>query len=71
MQRLKKINKSTIVIIVLVVLNVVAFSAISTGINHTKDEVAQISSTPDNNSYFKSGVNVLNWSYTLIKYFRR
>jgi hypothetical protein len=71
MQRLKNISKATLVIIVLIVLNIVAFSAISTRISHTKEEVAEISSNPDNNSYFKSGVNVLNWSYTLLKYFRR
>ncbi len=71
MKRLKTISKSTLIIITLLVLNIVVFSAISSGIKHTEEEVAEMSTSTESNTYFKSGVNVLNWSYTLLKYFRQ
>ena len=71
MQRFKKISKTTAVIIALFILNVVAFSVVNSRVKHTKEVVAESISNPDTHSYFKSGVNILSWSYTLLKYFRQ
>ena len=71
MQKLRKIGKPTLVILALLILNIGAYSILSSGIKQNKDEVAQMSTTTDSNTYFKSGVDVLSWSYTLLKYFRQ
>ncbi|MGB0851238.1 MAG: hypothetical protein ACPGTP_08315 [Bacteroidia bacterium] len=68
---LKSIKKSTIVLMVLLVLNILTFYAVSSRIKHNYPSTDQISTVSDNNTYFKAGVNVLDWSYTLLKYFRR
>ena len=70
-KKLKSIKKSNLVLLVLVVLNVVAFTAVSSGIKHKTQITETIASNNDNNTYFKSGVNVLDWSYTLLRYFKR
>ncbi|NNJ55389.1 MAG: hypothetical protein HKP14_04635 [Bacteroidia bacterium] len=71
MQKLKKIGKPTLVIIALLILNVGAFSILSSGIKHNQEDVAEMSTTTESSTYFKSGVDVLSWSYTLLKYFRQ
>lgn len=53
-------------------LNVAVFAVVSTGIKRNAPAATDtIASHNDNNTYFKSGVNVLDWSYTLLRYFRR
>ena len=71
MQKLRKIGKPTLVIVALLLLNIGAFSILSTGIKQNQEDVAQISTTTESNTYFKSGVDVLSWSYTLLKYLRQ
>jgi hypothetical protein len=70
-KKLKSIKKSNLVLLVLVLLNVVAFTVVSSGIKHKTQTTETIASNNDNNTYFKSGVNVLDWSYTLLRYFKR
>lgn len=71
MQKLKKIGKPTLVILALLLLNIGAYSILSSGIKQNQDDVAQLSTTTESSAYFKSGVDVLSWSYTLLKYFRQ
>ncbi|PCJ65503.1 MAG: hypothetical protein COA58_08825 [Bacteroidetes bacterium] len=70
-QHLKSIKKSTLVLISLVVLNVGAFFAVSSGIKHNHRTTDTITTNNDNNTYFKAGINVLDWSYTLLRYFNK
>ena len=70
-KKLKSIKKSNLVLLVLVLLNVVAFTVVSSGIKHKTQTIETIASNNDNNTYFKSGVNMLDWSYTLLRYFKR
>ena len=70
-EKLKAIKKSNLVIIVLVLLNVVAFTVVSSGIKYKSHSIETMASNHDNNTYFKSGVNMLDWSYTLLRYFKR
>jgi len=67
----KFIPKSTLVIIALVVLNIIVFLAVSSGINisHKHRTTDNIITNADDNNYFKAGVNVLDWSYALLRYF--
>jgi hypothetical protein len=52
-------------------LNVFAFIAVSSGIQHQHRTTDNITTNVDNNNYFKTGVNVLDWSYTLLRYFNK
>jgi hypothetical protein len=70
-QRLKKIKKSTLVILVLLFLNLVLFYTVASNIKAQHPTTDTITTVNDNNTYFKAGVNVLDWSYTLLRYFRR
>ncbi len=70
-RRMKTIRKPTIVILALIVLNVLLFMAVSSNIKEHYPSTSDISTVNDNNTYFKSGVNVLDWSYTLLRYFRK
>lgn len=70
-RRMKTIRKPTIVILALIVLNVLLFLAVSSNIKEHYPSTSDISTVNDNNTYFKSGVNVLDWSYTLLRYFRK
>jgi hypothetical protein len=70
-KKLKSIKKSNLVLLVLVLLNVVVFTVVFSGIKHKTQTTETIASNNDNNTYFKSGVNVLDWSYTLLRYFKR
>ena len=69
----KFIPKSTLVIIALVVLNLIVFLAVSSGINisHKHRTTDNIITNADDNNYFKAGVNVLDWSYALLRYFNK
>jgi len=69
----KFIPKSTLVIIALVVLNIIVFLAVSSGINisHKHRTTDNIITNADDNNYFKAGVNVLDWSYALLRYFNK
>ena len=69
--RFKNIKKSTIVILVLLMLNVVFFYTVSSNIKTQYPTTDVITTVNDNNTYFKAGVNVLDWSYTLLRYFRK
>ena len=69
--RLKSIKKSTLVILTLIVLNIVAFTLLSSNIKQNYRTTDAISTSVENNNYFKAGVNVLDWSYSLLRYFRR
>jgi hypothetical protein len=69
--RIKSIKKSTLVILALLVLNITAFILLSSDIKHNYRTTDSISTSVENNNYFKTGVNVLDWSYTLLRYFRR
>ncbi|HAY87895.1 MAG TPA: hypothetical protein DCY51_00460 [Bacteroidetes bacterium] len=69
--RLKSIKKSTLVILTLIVLNIVAFTLLSSNIKQNYRTTDTISTSVENNNYFKAGVNVLDWSYSLLRYFRR
>lgn len=73
LKRPKFIPKSTIVIIALVVLNLIVFLAVSSGINisHKHRTTDNIITNADDNNYFKAGVNVLDWSYALLRYFNK
>lgn len=71
MQKLKKSSKPIFVIVALIVCNVLAYSFVSNGAKKSEAVSVGITMEPESNSYFKSGVNVLNWSYTLLKYFRK
>lgn len=71
LMKVKKISKPTLVILSLVTLNLVVLGFVSNGIKHSKVEAEQVSATTQSNAYFKSGVEVLNWSYTLLKYFKQ
>lgn len=71
MQRRKRLNKATLALIILFLLNVLAFGVINSSVKQTKEEVAEIMSNPDNDTYFRSGVNILSWSYSLLKYYRQ
>jgi len=73
LKRPKFIPKSTLVIIALVVLNLIAFLAVSSGINisHKHRTTDNIITNADDNNYFKAGVNVLDWSYALLRYFNK
>lgn len=68
--RLKSIKKSTLVILTLIVLNIVAFTLLSSNIKQNYRTTDTISTSVENNNYFKAGVNVLDWSYSLLRYFR-
>ena len=53
-------------------LNVIAFAALSSGVKHSSQRTTDdITTNVDNNNYFKTGVNVLDWSYTLLRYFSK
>ncbi len=69
--RIKSIKKSTLVILALLVLNITAFILLSSDIRHNYRTTDTISTSVGNDNYFKAGVNVLDWSYTLLRYFRR
>lgn len=69
--RIKSIKKSTLVIVTLVVLNILAFTLLSSNIRHNYRTTDTISTSVGNDNYFKAGVSVLDWSYTLLRYFRR
>ncbi|HCD68823.1 MAG TPA: hypothetical protein DEQ56_10150 [Bacteroidetes bacterium] len=73
LKRPKFIPKSTLVIIALVVLNLIVFLAVSSGINisHKHRTTDNIITNADDNNYFKAGVNVLDWSYALLRYFNK
>ena len=71
MQKLKKSSKPILIIIALIVCNVLAFSILSKGAKKSEEVSVGITMDTESNSYFKSGVNVLSWSYTLLKYFRQ
>ena len=73
LKRPKFIPKSTLVIIALVVLNIIVFLAVSSGINisHKHRTTDNIITNADDNNYFKAGVNVLDWSYALLRYFNK
>jgi|TARA_B110000503_G_scaffold107575_1_gene160751 hypothetical protein len=73
LKKSKFIPKSTFIIVALVVLNIVAFLAVSSGIS-IKDKhrtTDNITTNVDDNNYFKTGVNVLDWSYALLRYFNK
>jgi len=67
----KKVKKSTLVIIALVLLNLLTFSVLSSSIRTHFPTTENVFTPEDNNTYFKSGTDVLDWSYTLLRYFRR
>ena len=71
LRRIKSIKKSTLVIMALIVLNVMTFALLSSEIKHNYRTTDTITTSVENNNYFKAGVNVLDWSYTLLRYFRR
>jgi hypothetical protein len=73
LKRPKFIPKSTLVIIALLVLNLIVFLAVSSGINisHKHRTTDNIITNADDNNYFKAGVNVLDWSYALLRYFNK
>jgi hypothetical protein len=71
MQKQKKSSKPILVIIALIVCNILTFSVVSKEAKKSEAVSVGISMDTESNSYFKSGVNVLNWSYTLLKYFRQ
>lgn len=70
-EKLKSIKKSTLIIVALLVLNILTFAAVSTNIKQHYSTVDTISTTVDGNNYFKAGVSVLDWSYKLLRYFRK
>jgi hypothetical protein len=67
----KKISKPILIIVSLVALNLVVFSFVSSGIKQSKVQAEQVSSATETTTYFKSGVEVLSWSYSLMKYFKQ
>lgn len=70
-EKLKSIKKSTLIIVALLVLNVVTFAAVSSNIKQHYTTTDTLSTSVDDNNYFKAGVSVLDWSYKLLRYFRR
>ncbi len=70
-EKLKSFKKSTLVIIALLVLNIFTFAVVSSNINQYYTTTETISTTVDSNNYFKTGVSVLDWSYKLLRYFRK
>jgi len=71
MQKLKKLSKPILIIVALFVCNILAFSLVSKGAKKSEEISIGVIMDAESNAYFKSGVNVLNWSYTLLKYFRQ
>jgi preprotein translocase subunit SecG len=67
----KSIKKSTWIILALLFLNVLTFSLVSSNIKHNYPTTDTITTSVDDNKYFKAGVNVLDWSYRLLRIFRR
>ncbi|MBT6235741.1 MAG: hypothetical protein HOI49_06605 [Bacteroidetes bacterium] len=52
-------------------MNVLTFSLVSSNIKHNYPTTDTITTSADDNNYFKAGVNVLDWSYRLLRIFRR
>jgi Na+/H+ antiporter NhaC len=71
MKLIKKISKPTLIIITLFLLNLVVFAMLSSNIKKQDNVVTEMTTSQESKTYFKSGVDVLNWSYTLYKYFKR
>jgi hypothetical protein len=70
MKIFKHPKKIHFILATLLVLNVVAFFTVS-AITQRSDKEVNIHSVEDNaEAYMDSGLDVLNWSYTLIRYFR-
>lgn len=71
LDKLKITKKSTRVIFALLILNVLTFAVASSNIKQHYTTAESLSSLADDNNYFKSGVSVLDWSYKLLRYFRK
>lgn len=70
--KLKAIKKSTLILIGLLILNITTFALVSSNIKQHYAQVEVVnSSSIDDNHYFKAGVNVLDWSHKLLRYFRK
>lgn len=69
MKRLKNISKTGLVIAALLLLNLGVFTAVRSSVSELELDTHQMTTQNDDNSYFKSGVDVLNWTYTLYRYF--
>ena len=61
-------KKIHIILATLLVLNVAAFFTASAITSHSGNEIHMEAASDD--SYMDSGLEVLNWSYTMLQYFR-
>ena len=65
-----QIKKVHLIITALLFLNVAAFLTVSTLSKQTQEEVSTAKTLSEAESYFQSGVKVLNWGYSMLRYFR-
>lgn len=65
-----KIKKVHLILTALLLLNIVAYFTVSAFSEQAKQEVSATEVVSDQEAYFHSGVKVLNWSYSMLQYFR-
>ena len=70
MKIIKHPKKIHYILATLFVLNVAAFFTVSAITQNVQQEVSAQSMEDESETYMDSGLEVLNWSYTLIRYFR-
>lgn len=59
-----------VILAALLLLNVVAYLTVSSFSKQAKQEISTEQKISEAESYFHSGVKVLNWSYSMLQYFR-
>ncbi|MCB9252551.1 MAG: hypothetical protein H6605_08780 [Flavobacteriales bacterium] len=65
-----RVNKAGRIILVLILLNLVAFSATSNLANrYSPDQLGN--NQQKNMNYIEKGWQIVNWSYNLLKYFKK
>lgn len=59
-----------VILAALFLLNIVAYLTVSNFSKQAKQEISSEQKISEAESYFHSGVKVLNWSYSMLQYFR-
>ena len=65
-----KLSKSKKIILVLLIVNVIAFSA-AESYAHKYSPVQSPNQETEKLGYFEKGWQIINWSYNLLKYFKK
>ncbi len=63
-------KKVHVIIAALLILNIAAYFTVSTFSKQAEEEISSTQRITEAESYFHSGVKVLNWSYSMLQYFR-